>query len=472
MIDALGDWLVCHTIVCPNPYDSAPTSSSNYWFNTYSSEQVCDTFIVLALRFIVVSIALIIALIHHICWQWHTNKYDSAGVGPTAWLQSNSPFVLGIGISMSNILTFIWFFFPQEWIGHQTGRAFTFALLARVLATVVAVWITVGITKWRDWHYSKCPRDQEVSQEISLKWSCRFGVDLLVESLPFMFCWQATQFCYEVFFHGLFRCTWPFMDCSEDRLVWMWVMYSILFTAVTFKMVPKVNASSFQLRELDVSHVFALLRHDSHLLQRSKIVDTLAVSLGGIGVGWAYTQTANAECIMNLSPTCPKSLNGVNLVLYLVTIVAYIWIIAFFLHRYLESHRLASRVSKVMAIEDGNDHFLFDEINASKDGLVSVEELILFVKGSGLSADIFMTAFNTLVKQKETDKIPPEILMREVTRQLGVVHDGLDTDGSEWVDLDMPDEMVSIELQPRRCTCTHDKIDEVLHETNKAAIVI
>eukprot|EP00656_Telonema_subtile_P051727 TRINITY_DN7034_c0_g1_i1.p1 TRINITY_DN7034_c0_g1~~TRINITY_DN7034_c0_g1_i1.p1 ORF type:complete len:536 (-),score=72.97 TRINITY_DN7034_c0_g1_i1:178-1785(-) len=421
--EALHNWTTCGVVNCPSQSTWVPTSVDEFWFNTYSSDEISRTWAVLGLNFVVFAVILVVALLHHAFWKWYSNRNDKAGVGSAAWLEANSPFGLGIAVQMSHFGDFLWYFFPSDWVRTYHSGAdkqhFAFAMFVRTCSLLLMTFIAVRGTVW----YRSGPK-KETYDSISFAWARRRGIDLIADALPLAAAYQAVNWCYQVFFEGFFKCRNPYSGCAEHRDLWLWVLYSVLFTVLTFYLAPRARAASYMTRVSEALSA-TVLKSDRYLLQRSEILDDLLISFGGIGAGYAYAATARAECRENATPTCPKGDSFLDIFYYLVSVALLILFTTVWFHIFMKGQRLTSRVAKVTALEDGNTQALFSELEDAGDGMLSKDQLSEYLEQSGLDPDFFLVAFDNLVSPSET-LVSQEALLKEVSRLINTLQDTAD----------------------------------------------
>merc|ERR1711865_1006617 len=281
--------------------------------------------------------------------------------------------------------------------------------MVKTFSAALAMLLAIRVT----YKHPSGPFNDAESAAVSLGWAVRRAVELLVAALPFAFADQANGWLYEVFFHGIFQCQRPYTDCTESRRFWVWVLYSAMVTVLSFTLVSKVSVSFLNSKLVHST----LLRSDRSSLEVRAATKQLVIALGGYGVGSAYTMTATVECNTDMSPSCPTDTSVINAIKYGVTVVVFVVFIGVSLHFFLESRRLASRVAKVVAIENGNAIFLLKDVT-SELGIVAREQVSTLLYDSGLEADVFMAAFDNL----EGAEVTPVALMDEVTRLLAALH--------------------------------------------------
>jgi len=235
-------------------------------------------------------------------------------------------------------------------------------------------------------------------------------VDVLFKSLPFAFAWQWSQFTYEVFLHAAFDSPWPFATAG----VRVWIFYSLIFSLCAVSLIPVVKADGQVLRSLDQVYAYSLLKQDKQMMREQATVNELFVSLFSIGTGWAFSKTANAECMSDYTPTCPKDLNWGSFWEYFIIALIYVLLACFFFHRFMASYRFAGRAGIVKYIESGRADELFKEIDIDADGQITKVELDTFLKQSGLDTEIFDEAFAKF----ESESVDTNELVQEFTVEM------------------------------------------------------
>lgn len=405
--------------------------------------------------------------------QWLINRNDARFKGgfATHWL-NDPPFLLGIGVMQSSVLTWPYYWFPAsvlETTPKEDPSGFAvYTILVRVFLCAFATAVTsklmtrnaerqarlvqAGIPVWHD-----CKKGS--TKPITVVWLGDLTLDVFSRSLPFAFAWLFTQLFYEIYFHAFFHCEAPYYpkDCGDSTLM-MWITYSALFSFVAFQFVPKLRASSGMLAKLDKFYADALLKGDKNVMKRENTRHTLMDNMFGIGAGWAYTKMVDSECRHSLTPTCPKEsveANPEKTLYYFVTVLIILGLVGSLYHYIMRSFRLRSRATKVEAIEDGDASMLFHEMDKDGDGVVTLEELKQFITDSGLDSDIFVVAFHNLdcTDEERDGKVSTTALLAEFTRiitemkaganlravtnaQAAEYHQEIDADGDGMVSLD------------------------------------
>ena len=133
-----------------------------------------------------------------------------------------------------------------------------------------------------------------------------------------------------------------------------------------------------------------------------------------IGLGWAFTNIVNAECLADLTPTCPETITFRNTVEYIITVVCYLVIIAVSYHIMLGGFRLRSRAAKVSLCEEGNSDQLFKEVDKDSNGTITCDELNGFLETSGIDGQIFETAYKS--KMDTDGTVQTAVLIAEFTK--------------------------------------------------------
>jgi len=369
--------------------DGEPSDIARYWFNDYSETNVVDTFKYFVISVGVTAVALLLALLVGACLQCrsHGKQKNSKALD---WVE-NSPFLLGIGMVQARISVILWYLFPWDAVKSTVPLsvyAGAVRLVCCVGVTAVAVFFMRTLKHRQD---GRVPLHHP-SHKVSSWWLREYAFELLVRSCPFAFTYQWTQLTYEASFNAMFSCLWPFHYCGESTL-WMWAAYSFAFGLVAYWTVPMLQESSIAMAKLDKFYAKTLLSTDKHHMRSARSSDELFANLFSIGLGWAFTNTVRADCVSDITPTCPDEITLGNVLKYLVTLLCFLSINVAGYHVSMAGFRLRSRASKVQDIEEGNCNHLFCEVDEDGDGNIDRQELKDFLDNTGLAKEMFNEAF-------------------------------------------------------------------------------
>lgn len=382
--------------------DAWPSDSSAYWFNRYDdSSDMMELVQYLAVQTGMLCLTLGFAV-------GVFAVLDSCNSFPTDWI-ANSPFALAIGVFQANFFTSPWYFFP--WDAVRTERIGLYGLCVRTVCAVAASKLMSTIM-----YHARALEVVNIKSQSSLDHARK----LLLLSLPYAFAWQWTQWGYEVYFHCIFNCPYPFTSCGDATLE-MWFGYCVLITVAAYVAVPVLSLNARNIQHLDNFYSENLLPQDKLELGAYAIRESLFSKLFGIGTGWAYTNLVSVECSSDFSPTCPPDFNFWNVMVYLLTVLVYLVLAILIFHRTFFSLRLQARTNLVRMIEQQNTNSLFEEIDNDKDGYITLNELRTFLEDSGLDSRLFIQAFENVTQSQRSPqdnvcKVPVVELVREFTR--------------------------------------------------------
>merc|ERR1712070_149892 len=177
----------------------------------------------------------------------------------------------GIGMCTSRIGAWAWYWFPWSAVQSNVPLSIYGAFVRLCLCFIN----TAGPVYCMKRHMQyKEKKHKAMNAPLSRVWLKAYTVDIFVRSLPFCFAYQWSQLTYEVYFHAIFDCTWPFLYCGKSTL-WMWFCYTAIFAFVAFQMVPNLQSVSMVMRRLDKFYTSTLLKDDRDCMREQRITNEL-----------------------------------------------------------------------------------------------------------------------------------------------------------------------------------------------------
>jgi len=323
------------------------------------------------------------------------------------FLQS-PPFVLGIGMVQANLFTWPYYFFPSSALKHGANRS-VFVVVTRTLTMLISGYACAPLMAWHRNYKARVGNPTTTSE-----FAWRSLISLCASSIPFGFAYQLSQWTYEIYFHGVFQCRFPFHSCG-DYTLWTWVGYCFFFTMIVLVMVPESKESSHRMHRLSQVYCDTLMKLDKKTIQFEMVSTELYATAGAITIGWGYTNLAAAECDGDYTPSCPDNHSLKANITYALTVVVFFAVTSWGFHSFISRFRFKARANLVAAVEAGQAHELFQEIDKDSDGMITKKELTTFLYQSGLDGEIFEEAFDKL-NTGNADGVQAQALLQQFVK--------------------------------------------------------
>eukprot|EP00658_Telonema_sp_P-2_P083856 TRINITY_DN9186_c0_g1_i2.p1 TRINITY_DN9186_c0_g1~~TRINITY_DN9186_c0_g1_i2.p1 ORF type:complete len:195 (-),score=42.05 TRINITY_DN9186_c0_g1_i2:196-780(-) len=141
----------------------------------------------------------------------------------------------------------------------------------------------------------------------------------------------------------------------------------------------------------------------------------MTVKILAIVVGYAYTRMPQAECVSDITPSCPLDITFSSVMQYLLVVILISMMIAAIYHMVIESHRRYERAMLVFALAEGDSTRFFQGADVNGDNVITADELLQHVTKNGLEPKHFVATFKEaeLLDGKADDQIGQETLVQE-----------------------------------------------------------
>ena len=356
LVWAFKDWVFSFEHIMRNAWvdgdDGYPSDAASVWFNHYTARSwdVLGWYIlteVVVLCIVVFFTTAVLVMLH-----LYQTKCKRTGMGLTNNILDAPPFLLGIGLLQSNLFTLPWYFFPYKWYNPGTNEAIYTAFI-RTVTMMICGYVCIPVKVWHTNYKKTIPAETSV-----VAFAKNTTIALLVNSLPFSFSYQLSQWTFEIYFRALFDCSFPFTSCGSYTL-WMWIGFTFGYVTFTLLMVPSTKEGSHRMERLSKVYSESLMKLDAGTFENQLAFINLYTTASTISIGRAFMGLAAADCAGNSTPTCPSNYSVENVILYAVSIGLFILLISWAYHVYIKGFRFDTRANLVAAVEAGQSHELF-----------------------------------------------------------------------------------------------------------------
>eukprot|EP00658_Telonema_sp_P-2_P083857 TRINITY_DN9186_c0_g1_i3.p1 TRINITY_DN9186_c0_g1~~TRINITY_DN9186_c0_g1_i3.p1 ORF type:complete len:324 (-),score=64.84 TRINITY_DN9186_c0_g1_i3:196-1167(-) len=263
---------------------------------------------------------------------------------------------------------------------------------------------TLWVTQW----LSQQPQPTGISVRYE---ALRFTVWTQTSTLA----WSMSDIIRYWWFEVLFGCQGERQHQKCDNYIFVCILYSLIVATAGVLLVPVLHRRVHLLKSLSGFYSNTLLPRDVKGLHTAQHQTEMTVKILAIVVGYAYTRMPQAECVSDITPSCPLDITFSSVMQYLLVVILISMMIAAIYHMVIESHRRYERAMLVFALAEGDSTRFFQGADVNGDNVITADELLQHVTKNGLEPKHFVATFKEaeLLDGKADDQIGQETLVQE-----------------------------------------------------------